>query len=250
MSQAATAICQRFDQQAARYEREAALQRAVAWRLAHYAAALPLPAGPCADLGAGSGLFGQALQQLAPQLQLRQVDGSAALLARNPLASQGERGLLWNLETGLPQELKGCALLNSSFSLHWLRDPAERLQQWAASLQPGGWLQLAVPVAGSFPQWQLAAQRAGVPCTARPLPEAGDLVEAAASQLQLRVQRRLVFSRRYGAGGQAFLRQLRRLGAGHSDQPPLSCGQWRRLLHHWPVDEHVSWHLLLLVGQR
>lgn len=241
--------CERFNRRAALYERHAELQRALAWRLAHYTARLPLPPGPRADLGAGSGLLGQALRQQAPQLELLQLDGSAALLARNPLAGSG-RGVLWNLETGLPPALQHCGLLTSSCVLHWLHDPAARLQQWVEALTPGGWLVLAVPVEGCFPQWQQAARSAQVPCTAQPLPQASVLQATAGGLLNLQLCHTLRFSRRYGAGGLPFLRQLRRLGAGHSDHPPLQRSQWRRLLASWPDDPCVSWTILLLIGSR
>ncbi|NDC34886.1 MAG: methyltransferase domain-containing protein [Synechococcaceae bacterium WB9_2_112] len=249
MNQPRPASCSRFDRQASHYDSHAGLQRAIAWRLAHYAARLPLVPGPRADLGAGSGLVGLALRQQAPRLELLQLDGSAGLLRRNPLASKS-RALLWDLDQELPPELNRCSLITSSFALQWLQDPATRLRHWAAALAPGGWLALAVPVAGSFSQWHQAAERAQVPCTARRLPDADTLVSAAASVLALGCLRRLVFSVRYGPGGHAFLRHLRRLGAGHSDQGSLSATQWRRLLAHWPPGDVVSWQVLLLVGQR
>lgn len=250
MTAATTPICACFDRHASRYDAEAGLQRAIAWRLAQLTAALPLPTGPRADLGAGSGLVGQALQQHLPQPDLLQVDGSPTLLQRNPLGQGSDQQLLWNLNNDLPAALQNSALITSSFCLQWLQRPAERLQHWAAALRPGGWLVLAVPVDGSFPQWHEAARRAGVPCTARALPAAQALIAAASTSLRLQRQQTLVFSRRYSPAGLGFLRQLRCLGAGHSDQQPLSPSQWRQLLHHWPVDDRVSWHILVLIGQR
>lgn len=250
MTAATTAICACFDRHAGRYNAEAALQRAMAWRLARLTAALPLPTGPRADLGAGTGLVGQALQQHWPQPELLQVDGSPTLLLHNPLVHSSKQQLLWDLNDDLPAALLGSALITSSFSLQWLQHPAQRLQHWGAALRPGGWLTLAVPVAGSFPQWHEAARRAGVPCTARSLPDAQSLIAAASTILRLQRQQTLVFSRRYSPAGLGFLRQLRRLGAGHSDQQPLGPSQWRQLLQHWPVDDRVSWHILLLIGQR
>lgn len=244
------ASCRRFDRQAEHYERLAGLQRGIAWRLARAIAPLPLPnTGACADLGAGSGLLGQALQHLAPQIQLLQLDGSAALLARNPLAINCGSGLLWDLENDLPPQLQHCALLTSSFTLQWLQNPAQRLQSWVQALAPGGWLALAVPVAGSFPQWHQAAAHARVPCTALELP-AGDALLSAAAGLAPQRACTLRFSRDYGPGGLHFLRQLRKLGAGGSNRPSLTPAQWRRLLAHWPAGSVVSWTVLLLVGQK
>lgn len=246
MNQAATPICAAFNRQATAYGQHAQLQRAIAWRLAHHIAHLPLPPGPQADLGAGTGLLGQALRPQAPHLQLLQLDGSAELLARNPL----DPCQIWDLDDGLPAALQQCALLTSSFCLQWLRQPDLRLRHWARALAAGGWLVLAVPVLGSFPQWHQAAARAEVPCTALPLPPADTLISAASSELELIHCRRLWFSRHYGPGGRTFLQHLRRLGAGNSSHPPLSPSQWRRLLDCWPSTSLVSWQILVLVGRR
>lgn len=246
---------------AAAYDHQATLQRAIAWRLAHACRSLPLPPGPAADLGSGTGLLARALADQpqatspAPGLltpagrarQLLQLDLCPELLARNPLAT-ATSSRVWNLEQGLPHELKGAAVLASSFALQWLSRPAAQLEHWCGRLAPGGWLVLAVPTAASFPQWHRAAKRAGVPFTGLALPEAAALEAVARRQLQLRQLQRLRFTRR--GDGQQFLRQLCTLGAGTSAHPPLSTPQLRQLLQHWPAGDGVTWEVLLLIGQR
>jgi malonyl-CoA O-methyltransferase len=241
-----------FSKQASAYECHAALQRAIAWRLAHLCGELSLPPGPAADLGAGSGLLAQALAtQHCPAARgrrLLQLDLCPELLARNPFAgSWGAR--VWDLERGLPPDLDAAALLASSFALQWLSQPARQLEHWCGRLAPGGWLLLAVPTAASFPQWHRAAERAGVPFTGLGLPEAADLEAAARRELEVRRLQRLRFSRGPG-GGHRFLRQLRALGAGSSPHPRLSTPQLRRLLQHWPTGEPITWEVLLLIGRR
>jgi malonyl-CoA O-methyltransferase len=236
------AVRRQFSRQAAAYERHALLQRAVACRLARLCRDLPLPAGPCADLGAGSGLLSRALGRPG----LLQLDLCPELLERNPLQPQ----LLWDLNGGLPRELQGAALLASGFALQWLDDPAGQLAHWCRALAPGGWIALAVPTAGSFPQWQRAAAAAGVPCTALELPAADRLISAATGAgVRCRHSRVLRFSRPR-QGGLATLRHLRRLGAGASRRPPLAVGDLRRLLAHWPREEALTWEVLLLLGRR
>ena len=236
-----------FGRGAASYSGRALLQRAVAWRLVRHLQALPLPAGPCADLGAGSGAVAQAMAVLAPELLRReplQVDLTPTLLARNPLAW---RALPWDLNDGLPPQLEEAALLSSSFALQWLGDPAGHVSQWCRALASGGVLALAVPTAGSFRSWHQAAEASGVPCTALPLPPADALIEAANDQLKLLHCRRLCFSR--PASGLALLRQMRAIGADASQAPRLSGAQLRRLLRHWPPGP-TTWEVLLLLGQR
>ena len=242
-------VRQGFGRGAASYEAQARLQQGVAWRLGHLCRDLPLPAGPCADLGAGSGLLSRALlaqRPSLPELPL-QLDLCPELLARNPLAASATAP--WDLNQGLPPQLRESALLVSSFALQWLEAPAAQLAHWAGRLAPGGWLALAVPVAGSFDTWQATARTAGVPCTALPLPRAEVLIEAAICRgLELRQAQRLRFSRA-PREGLATLRLLRSLGATASRQPPLNAGQLRRLLAHWPVAP-LRWEVLVLVGRR
>lgn len=243
-------VRQRFARRAQAYEAEAGLQRGIAWRLAHRIAALPLPPGPCGDLGAGTGLLGQALRQQLGNPErtaeaLLQLDLCPELLAHNPLPRQQ----VWDLERGLPEALSGAALLSSSFALQWLPRPETQLRCWSRALAPGGWLVVAVPTAASFPQWQQAAAAARVPCTALPLPRAEALIAAAADELLLQQPQRLRFSRFYGSGLR-FLRQLSHLGADASPSSPLRPGALRRLLQAWPQDGVVSWEVLMLVGQR
>ncbi len=252
-------VRRRFARTAPRYEQFALLQRAVAWRLGRLSRDLPLPEGPSADLGAGSGLLARALEAQRPGLTMLRLDHCAELLR------QGERparagadlappppSLLWDLNGGLPGELDGAALLASSFALHWLEEPGARLDQWCRALKPGGWLVLAVPTEGSFRQWRQAAQAANVPCSALPLPEAQALQAIANLRLELLVNRRLLFSRQ-APSALAFLRELKGLGAGASRVQPLSAGEMRALETHWPTQGDVkvlSWEVQILVGQR
>ncbi|MDA1246464.1 MAG: methyltransferase domain-containing protein [Cyanobacteria bacterium] len=242
-------VSSRFGRHAAGYARHALLQQGVAWRLAHLCGSLHLAAGPKADLGAGSGLVGQALKAQGCQEGLMQLDICPELLAHNPLASAaGQLG--WDLNLGLPEQLGQASLLTSSFALQWLENPPAQVQHWCEQLRPGGWLGLAVPTSASFPQWHQAAATAAVPCTALRLPDAEALLAAVSrGGLIAHYSRRLRFSRAYGSG-LGFLQQLQGLGASASRASRLSAAQLRRLLHCWPADGCVSWEVLMLLGQR
>ncbi|MEA5423801.1 methyltransferase domain-containing protein [Synechococcus sp. CCY9202] len=245
-------VRQRFAGGASDYDQAAHLQRAVAWRLAHHCRELPLPPGPRADLGAGTGLLSRALLEQWPSSygspRLQQIDLCPELLARNPLANgQEQRG--WDLERGLPAEVEPAALLVSSFALQWLEHPAEQLESWCHSLVPDGWLALAVPTSGSFPQWRAAAAAAAVPCTALILPNAAELFAATErGGLVLRNSQVLHFQRPCVDGREA-LGRMRTLGAGASRSAPLSPVQLRRLLRHWK-QPGLTWEVLLLLGSR
>lgn len=242
-------VRRQFGRRAAFYEGQARLQQALAWRLGRLCRDLPLSEGPCADLGAGSGLLSRALMVQHRGLAERpplQLDLCPQLLERNPLP----RRLLWDLNDGLPAELNGAALLASGFCLQWLEHPLEQLAHWCHSLRPGGWLALALPTAGSFPQWRHAAAAAAVRCTALELPVAETLISTAEDGgLELRHSGILRFSRPR-QGGLETLRHLSRLGAAASRTQSLSAAELRRLLRHWPPANPLTWEILMLVGKR
>lgn len=257
-------VRQGFGQRATGYESHARLQQAMAWRLARHCRDLSLPPGPRADLGAGSGLLSRALvfhcRALAGE-EPRQIDHCPELLACNPLVRSmaaaegiqpgGDKGVqVWDLNGGLPGDLREAALLASSFALQWLDAPVAQLAHWCRRLRPGGWLALALPTSGSFPQWHQAAAAAGVPCTALELPDAEALSAVTLREgLALELHTVLRFTRP-GQGGLETLRHLRSLGAATSRQPPLGAGQLRRLLALWPPATPLSWEVLLLVGRK
>lgn len=249
-----------FERHASRYEQAAVLQRGLAWRLARHCRGLPLPEGPRADLGAGTGLLSRAIAQQRSGLELLRIDACPALLVQEGTAAfaaaPSPPSLTWDLNQGLPAELQQASLLASSFALHWLNDPVEQLEHWCRNLRPAGWLALALPTSGSFPQWRQAAACAGVACTALPLPEATALVEAAGQQLVLHRAERLHFTLS-AATGLTFLRRMRDLGAGASPSAPLRPGEWRRLEAHWPSQpgrrgggKLLRWEVLLMLGQK
>ena len=237
-----------FSQGAAAYDSNARLQRGIAARLEGLCRrrALPLPPGPRADLGAGSGLLSRALERALGGPPFLRVDQCAALLEQESLVPQQR----WDLNQGLPMELHDAACLASSFALQWLEQPQEQLEHWCSCVQAGGWLLLAVPTSGSFPIWKEAALNAAVPCTALVLPEAQPLIATAEAQLELVCQQQLRFSRP-NPGGLRFLQQIKAIGAQASRGPQLPAGQLRRLLRHWPGPEQaILWEVLLLIGQK
>jgi malonyl-CoA O-methyltransferase len=240
-----------FGRRASQYERAARLQAAMAWRLAGHSRALPLPVGPCGDLGAGSGLLARAIERKRPDTALLRVDNCPELLAQEARSPQRAHQLLWDLDQGLPGQLQGAALLASSFALQWLDQPDQQLQHWCEQLRSGGWLALAVPTAASFEPWRRAAARAEVPFTGLALPQAQRLETIAAQQLELHHCRRLRYSRANG-GAWPLLHQIKAIGAQASRGPRLSPRQLRQLLAHWPNPgvPQLEWEVLLLLGRK
>ncbi len=242
-----------FRTSAAAYERGATLQAAVAQRLGFLSQALlaaDLPPGPRADLGAGTGLLASSIEARIGGPPLLRLDACEALLSQEAPNKTPPPRLRWDLNQGLPQDLQAATLLASSFALQWLEQPTAQLEHWCHALSPGGGLLLAVPCEGSFALWHQSAKQADVPCTALPLPRAGELIHQAERSLELLHCRQLRFSRA-NPGTLAFLQQIKRIGAHASRAPRLQPSQLRRLIRHWPGPEQaIVWHVLVLVGRK
>ena len=243
-------VLQSFDGAATQYNRAAHLQTAMAWRLAGHCQRLPIPAGRWLDLGSGTGLLADAIEQRNPGRVVERIDGSPSMLARS---SRPDHTQLLDLNQPLQSWDDAPTLIASSFCLHWLSDPGTRLQHWFECLAPGGWLIVALPVEGCFPQWHAAASQAVVPCSALPFPTTKALLASIPKQ-QIRQQQQLSFSEQ-ASHITALLQPMKTIGAGTSTRSALSVKQWRQLSDHWPDRSaegqvRLTWLIQLLVIER
>ena len=243
-------VLQRFDGAATQYNQAARLQTAMAWRLAGCCKRLPIPSGRWLDLGSGTGLLADAIEQRNPGRVVERIDGSPSMLARN---SRPDHTQLWDLNQPLEGRDDPPTLIASSFCLHWLSDPGTRLQNWFECLAPGGWLIVALPVEGCFPQWHKAARQAAVPCSALGFPTTNALTASLPKQ-QIRHQQQLNFSEQ-ASHITDLLRPMQTIGAGTTARSALSVKQWRQLSAHWPDrtargQVRLTWLIQLLVIER
>ena len=243
-------VLQRFDGAATQYNQAARLQTAMAWRLAGCCKRLPIPSGRWLDLGSGTGLLADAIEQRNPGRVVERIDGSPSMLAQN---SRPDHTQLWDLNQPLEGRDDPPTLIASSFCLHWLSDPGTRLQNWFECLAPGGWLIVALPVKGCFPQWHAAAHQAAVPCSALSFPTTQALLASIPKQ-QVRQQQQLCFSEQ-ASHITALLRPMQTIGAGTSTHSALSVKQWRQLSAHWPERSaegqvRLTWLIQILVIER
>ena len=243
-------VLQRFDGAATQYNQAARLQTAMAWRLAGCCKRLPIPSGRWLDLGSGTGLLADAIEQRNPGRVVERIDGSPSMLARN---SRPDHTQLWDLNQPLEGRDDPPTLIASSFCLHWLSDPGTRLQNWFECLAPGGWLIVALPVKGCFPQWHAAAHQAAVPCSALSFPTTQALLASIPKQ-QVRQQQQLCFSEQ-ASHITALLKPMQTIGAGTSTHSALSVKQWRQLSAHWPERSaegqvRLTWLIQILVIER
>ena len=243
-------VLERFSRAAPIYASNALLQQAMAWRLGQLSRRYAIPRGLWVDLGSGTGHLAAALEACHPGQQVMRIDGSDAMLQSHP---SGTSTLRHDLSGGLPDWPEPPQLLASSFVLHWLPDPEQQLRTWVDALPEGGWLALAVPVDGSFPQWQQAARAANQACTALTMPVREQLIAALPNGVVQREQC-LSFTQR-AANPLRLLRPMSSIGASVTNGGRLSPGQWKAVFRAWPQSDHstgfaLTWRMLILMVKR
>ena len=243
-------VLERFNRAAPTYASDALLQRAMAWRLAQLSQRCPIPRGLWADLGSGTGHLAAALEAAHPGQRVMRIDGSAAMLNNHP---NGVHTLRHDLSRGLPDWPEPPQLLVSSFVLHWLPDPVLQLRRWVEALPKGSWLVLAVPIDGSFPQWQQAAQKASQNCTALTMPVRDQLMAALPDGV-VQLEQCLSFTQ-HAANPLKLLRPMSNVGASVTNAGQLTPGQWKAVFRAWPQSDQsprfaLTWKMLILMVKR
>jgi len=246
--------CQAFARGANIYAKNAKLQQAVAWRLARYCKNLEIPKGLIFDFGAGSGNLTEALEKQNKQLTAVLVDECRELLAKSEVANV--RKLEWDLNQGIPPEAIGAALIASSFTLHWLKDPVEQIKQWGEAIAPGGWLAITVPVEGSFISWQIAAKLAGVKYTGITLPIEGELIKSLSKVAEIKENKIIRYSKQYNSGLE-FLKEMKWIGTNGGAISKLNQKELKKLDHSWPQRSNektktitINWDIMLAIAQK
>lgn len=155
----------RFDRAANRYEQHAGVQVAIARRLAAQIADQPLPEQPrILEIGCGTGLLTRQLAARIPLADWTITDLAPAMLTRAQDTLRLGGNARFRVLDGEHPDLPACGfdLICSSMALQWFTDPGRGLLRLAGLLAPGGCLAVAVPVQGSWPEWQQAHDSLGL----------------------------------------------------------------------------------------
>lgn len=255
--------CQAFKKAAKNYAKKAKLQQAVAWRLAKHCQNLEVPDGTIWDFGAGSGHLARALENQKKNFCALLVDECKELLAESKFISM--RKMEWDLNQGVPPMAKGAALIASSFALHWLDNPVEKIKQWGEAIGPGGWLAITVPVEGSFTSWQIAAEIAGVKCTAIKLPNWYELTKSLSEVAEIKKHKIIRYSKQYSSGME-FLKEMKSMGTNGGAIHTLNQKELKKLNNCWPQEINkemqqkrqsrgedkitINWNIMLVIAQK
>ena len=242
-------VLNNFNKASNEYNKNANIQKFFALRLAKECSKRAIPGGVWADLGTGTGLLADELEKHNPNQKIIRIDRSSGMLSQQQKSSQT---LLWDLNRGCPPWSKPPTLLASSFALHWLYKPNQRLQEWITNLEHSGWLALAVPVEKSFPEWQLAAKKANVTFTGLILPSEQSIIDSLGS---MKIHYQEIFEYTQKAKKVfSLLKPIIKIGAQASHETKLKTGELRRLIQAWPTSQNgtevnLTWMVQMLIAQ-
>tara|TARA_B100000965_G_C19564724_1_gene746253 strand:+ start:1081 stop:1836 length:756 start_codon:yes stop_codon:yes gene_type:complete len=239
-----------FNEAALNYNESAAIQKSTALQLAKICSHQAIKNGLWVDLGSGTGLLAKSLEDLHPNQYVLRLDNSQQMLDQHSAISTKQ---LWDLNNGLPKWPEEPSLLASSFVLHWLDNPQEQLKEWFHSLSTDGWIALAIPIKGSFPEWYEAAEEAKLTCTALDLPSYDSLLRVVPNQSIL--YNKIEIIKNTAERPTSLLKPMIEVGAHSSHKKQLSISDWRHLLSAWPVSNKdkqfsLSWCIQFLLIKR
>ena len=243
-------VKENFNEAALNYNESALIQKSTALELAKICSHHSIKHGLWIDLGSGTGLLAKSLEDLHPNQYVMRLDNSKKMIDQHPEKSVKQ---LWDLNDGLPKWPEKPNLLASSFVLHWLDNPQKQLKEWFNSLSLDGWIALAIPVKGSFPEWYEAAEKANLICTALDLPSHDSLTRVVPKQSILYNKIKII--KQTAKKVTSLLKPMIKVGAQSSQKEKLSISDWRHLLSFWPIsnqDEEVSlsWSIQFLFIKR
>lgn len=232
-------IVERFDAHASLYDEKASFQEYVAQRLVVWASSYTGFVGTIFDIGSGTGFVADAAHQQWPGASIYAFDPSAHML-------QQAKRKLPSLKTiqadavALPAHLSADVIF-SSMMLHWIDKPLDVIRSWQERLHPEGRIYVALLVQDSFPEWQMACQKAGVESGlwAMPTPD------FAASLSLTQHEESLTMSY---ASALDFLRLLKSIGAAtpRAGHQPMKASEMRKILADTPKPFHVTYRVLYL----
>ena len=239
-----------FNEAALSYNESASIQKSTALKLAKICSNHPIKNGLWVDLGSGTGLLAKSLENLHPNQSVLRLDNSQKMIEQH---SEKSNKQLWDLNYGLPKWPKKPSLLASSFVLHWLDNPQEQLKGWFNSLSLDGWIALAIPIQGSFPEWYEAAKQANLTCTALELPSHDSLIRVVPNQNIL--YNKIEIIKQSAERATSLLKPMIKVGAHSSHKDQLSISDWRHLLSNWPISNNdnqvcLSWSIQFLLVKR
>jgi malonyl-CoA O-methyltransferase len=169
-----------FEQQAARYDQHAVLEREVADRLLQRVSSQRRVPDRIVDLGCGSGYCAAQLKKLYRKSEVVCVDFALPMcrLAVKKSAFMRPLRVVCANVSSLPLAHRSADLLVANMSLQWAVDLPELFNGLRSVLRPGGMLLFSLPGTDSLLELRQASENAGIRDAVRNFPDMHDVGDA------------------------------------------------------------------------
>jgi len=234
------------------YERRAEAQRDIATALAQRIEALALPTGArILEIGCGTGFLTRHLIALNAR-ELVVSDISSAMVescrASLPHAVAAKFVVMDGEDAGAAGD--GFDLVCSSLAFQWFGDLRAGLRRLSAQVAPGGYIVFSTLAADTFQEWRHAHTALSLEPALRSYPTVAALIDMLPSGAAVDV--REDYHRRRYADGQAFIAELKQIGAHLPEDTSraLNPGALRRVLRSVEGGIDATYHVASVVWQK
>ncbi len=242
-------VKQNFNEAAKDYSKYCLIQKYFSKQIINTIYTLNLPNGEWFDLGAGTGLLADGIENYFFEKKVCRVDFCKKMLLLN---KKGSKKLLWDLNKGLHPNINNPSLLVSNFCIHWLNEPEKILEKWFQKLNNSGKLIISYPTNNSFPEWKKTCKKYNIEYTGLIFPEVKNMIRNFSSN-EIISSKVYSYEENYPNIYNLF-RSIIKVGAQSSKSKKNSVGEFKKLAKYWPTDKDktvsLSWEIHILVLQK
>tara|TARA_Y100001935_G_C17239822_1_gene475056 strand:+ start:73 stop:840 length:768 start_codon:yes stop_codon:yes gene_type:complete len=238
-----------FNYAAGNYSEYCLIQKHFSKQIINILDGLNISDGDWFDLGAGTGLLADEIEQYFFNSKVSRVDFCNNMLLLN---KQGSNKILWDLNKGLHPSIQNPSLLVSNFCIHWLNEPKKTLEEWFQKLKNGGKLIISYPTNNCFPEWKTTCKNYGIEYSGLVFPEEKNMIENFLSN-EIIFSRSVLYKENFPNIYKLF-RSIINIGAQSSQSKKNSVGEFKKLARYWPTDKNkrvtLTWEINILALQK
>ena len=227
-----------FNNAATTYSKNSKIQKYFAKKIVFFLKDLNTPLGKWIDLGSGTGLLADEIENNFPGKNVYRVDFSEKMLNENRMQS---KKFLWDLNNGLPPSIENCSLIASNFCLHWLNYPEQAIKNWFKKLNSGGFLIISSPTNESFPEWKETCKKNNIEYSGLTFPDSKKILSLFKSD-EIYLANNYSYIENFSNVYKLF-RNIINVGSNSTKSNRKSVGELKKMQKYWPKNQNNSVNL-------
>ena len=219
------------------YEKNAHIQRKVVDSFVSDIMTQKLKPKSILELGAGTGILTSQLSSRFHQSKIVATDISLKLLKVLELKYLPSVSTMVLAAEKATHQIAHHDAVISSMMLQWVQNPYQIVSEWLDSMTNDSVLAISYPTDESFPEWKSAQKKSDVEKQGIELPNAEFMMQTLVTknvEVMVSTQREHML---VASNPLSLLKNMKAVGASHSNQPPISTVKMRQLLSSWPSEQ-------------